>query len=204
MKRSNSPSRASTRFSNIVPTGLPRRSLRTSASVAALLAAVILGAAAPAPALAQGGTWNVDAAGGWSTAGNWLGSVIPGSTTATNSTDTAWFSRNLTVARTVTVDTNRNIQNIIFDAGNSGAFGYSLSSGSLLLTSGGTIASTGGVGAHTDTINTRMTIVGNNATYRINNDSTLATRLLSIQGAVTGQSTTGGTTTLTSAATIRA
>ena len=41
-----------------------------------------------------------------------------------------------------------------------------------------------------------MTILGNNATYTISNDSTLSTRLLSISGTITGQSTTGGTTTL--------
>jgi autotransporter-associated beta strand protein len=125
-----------------------------------------------------------------------VGSVIPGSTTATNSTDTAYFSALLTAARTVTVDTNRNIRNITFDAGNSGTFGYTLSGGRLLLTSGGTISSTGGVGAHTDTISSPMTIIGNNATYRFNNDSSLATRSLTISGSVTGQSIAGGTTTL--------
>jgi autotransporter translocation and assembly factor TamB len=83
---------------------------------------------------------------------------------ATTSTDTAWFSRLLTGARTVTVDSNRNIRNITFDGSNSGTFGYTLSGGSLLLTSGGTISATGNAGAHTDTISTAMTILGNNAT----------------------------------------
>jgi autotransporter-associated beta strand protein len=170
-----------------------------SLSMGSRLAAVIVFACAwPFPALAADGTWSLtNNNGNWVTGGNWVGSVIPGSTTATNSTDAAYFSALLTGAnRTVTVDANRNIQNITFDAGNSGAFGYTLSGGSLLLTSGGTIAATGGAGAHTDTISSPMTIVGNNATYRFNNDSTLATRLLSISGGITGRSTTGGTTTV--------
>ena len=153
-------------------------------------------AAAGSPALAADGTWNVDAAGNWSTNGSWVGNTIPGTTTGTTSTDTAWFSRLLTAARTVTVDSSRNIRNITFDGSNSGTWGYTLSGGSLLLTSGGTISATGTAGAHTDTISAPMTILGNNATYTIANDSTLNTRLLSITGGITGQSVAGGTTTL--------
>ena len=150
---------------------------------------------APSSARAADGTWSLtNNNGSWVTQGNWVGNVIPGSTTATDSTDTAWFSALLTAARTVTVDSNRNIQNITFDGGNSSTFGYTLSGGSLLLTSGGTISSTGSLGAHTDTISAPMTIVANNGTYRINNDSTLATRLLTISGSIFGQSTTGTTT----------
>ena len=125
-----------------------------------------------------------------------MSNSIPGSTNSTNSLDTALFSALLTAASTITVDANRNIQNITFDNGNSGTLGYTLSGGSLLLTSGGSISSTGSAGAHTDRIDTPMTILGNNATYTFANNSTLATRLLWISGAITGQSTTGGTTTV--------
>ena len=86
-------------------------------------------AAAGGPALAADGTWNVDAAGNWSTNGSWVGNTIPGTTTGTTSTDTAWFSALLTAARTVTVDSSRNIRNITFDDGNSIRFCYTLSGG---------------------------------------------------------------------------
>jgi fibronectin-binding autotransporter adhesin len=170
-----------------------RAGFRLPGRLVALVAACL---ALTAPALAADGTWNVDANGNWSTNSNWVGNTIPGTTTGTTSTDTAWFSRLLTGGRTVTVDSNRNIKNITFDDVNSSTFGYTLSGGSLLLTSGGTIAATGSLGAHTDTISSPMTILGNNATYTFANDSSLATRLLQITGPITGQSTTGGTTTI--------
>jgi autotransporter-associated beta strand protein len=167
-------------------------SFRGFAGLAACLACWL---ALPAvPAHAADATWNTQA-GNWNAGANWIGGS-PGTTSGTTSTDTAWFSALLTGARAVSVDSNRNIRNITFDGGNSSTFGYTLSGGSLLLTSGGTISATGSVGAHTDTISAPMTILGNNATYTISNDSTLATRLLSITGAITGQSTAGGTTTL--------
>lgn len=154
--------------------------------------AIMLGL--PLAVRAADGTWNVDAAGNWSTAGSWA-SGIPGSTNVITSTDTALFSKLLTAARTVTVDANRNIKYITFDGGNSDTNGYTLSGGSFLLTSGGAISATGAAGAHTDSISTPLTIVGNNATYAISNDSALATRRLIISGGVTGQSTAGNTTT---------
>ncbi|MEZ0217917.1 MAG: beta strand repeat-containing protein, partial [Rariglobus sp.] len=49
---------------------------------------------------AASGTWNVDAAGNWSTAANWAGSTIAGN----NAGDVANLTFNLTAARTVTVD----------------------------------------------------------------------------------------------------
>ena len=169
---------------------------RLAAVFAILLVALF--AVSAAPARAADGTWiTTGANGNWNAGANWQSGTIPGTTTGTTSTDTAWFSALLTgTTRTVTVDASRNIRNITFDGSNSSTFGYTLSGGSLLLTSGGTISATGNAGAHTDTISTGMTILGNNATYTIANDSTLNTRLLSITGGITGQSVAGGTTTL--------
>jgi fibronectin-binding autotransporter adhesin len=165
--------------------------LKNALLIAGLAAAL---SAAGGPALAQSGTWTSTSGGNWSTAGSWASNAIPGTNSGTTSTGTAWFSSNLAANSNVTVDTNRNIGSIIFDGTSN--FGFNLTTGPLLLTSGGTVSSTGSVGARTDTISAPMTILGNNATYTISNDSTLATRLLSISGGVTGQSTTGGTTTL--------
>ena len=108
----------------------------------------------------------------------------------------ATFGFTLTAARIVTVDANRNIGGITFGGNNSG-FGYTLSSGSLLLTNAGTIQvdSTATSGTHTDTISSAIAIQGDGGSATFSNNGA-TTRLLSI-GAVTGVSTAGNTTTLT-------
>jgi autotransporter-associated beta strand protein len=69
---------------------------------------------------AANGTWNVDAAGNWSTAANWAGSTIAGN----NAGDVANLTFNLTAARTVTVDgTNKTIGVLnIGDSDNTSAY----------------------------------------------------------------------------------
>jgi fibronectin-binding autotransporter adhesin len=137
-------------------------------------------------------SWNVDAAGNWSTAGSWTAGV-PGSTSILNSTDIATFSNTLTAARTVTVDANRNIGGITF--GNTSNFGFTLSSGNLLLTNGGVIQNLSGTGNHTNTISSAITIQGNGGSASFTANATSGTSLLSIAN-VSGVSTAGNTTTV--------
>jgi fibronectin-binding autotransporter adhesin len=133
---------------------------------------------------AANGTWNVDAAGNWTTAGNWLNGTVPGvSGTTFTSTDVATFSTTLTAGRTITVDANRNVKDILFS--NSSGFGYTLSSGTLRLTNGGSIESTAGNGDHIDTISSAVVLAsGGTASFLSNGTSTSS--LLSITGAMSG------------------
>jgi autotransporter-associated beta strand protein len=137
-------------------------------------------------------SWNVDAAGNWSTAGSWTAGV-PGSTSILNSTDIATFGFTLTAARTVTVDANRNIGGITF--GNTSNFGFTLSSGNLLLTNGGVIQNLSGTGNHTNTISSPITIQGNGGSATFTANAISGTSLMSIAN-VSGVSTAGNTTTL--------
>jgi fibronectin-binding autotransporter adhesin len=166
----------------------------TIRSIAFAAGIALLALAAPAPrVLAQSASWNINNAGNWSTAGNWLNNA-PGSTSSTTSTDIATFGFTLTTGRAVTVDNNRNIGGIIFS--NTSAFGYTLSSGNLLLSNGGVIQSATNNGAHTDTISSAIAIQGDSGSGTFTAGATSASSLLSI-GAVTGVSTAGNTTTLT-------
>lgn len=149
---------------------------------------------------AQGanGQWNVDAAGTWATAGNWLDGIIPGSTLTTDNADTATFAFPLTVNRNVTVDTDRNIGEIVFQATTS-LLRYNLTGGSLNLSDGGTIRVTAD-SIHTTTmlIQSALEIQGDGGSATITSDSTTAASILTIQtGGITGVSTAGNTTTLT-------
>lgn len=147
-----------------------------------------------APLSAASNSWNVDAAGNWSTAGSWLGGVdIPGSTSVTNSADIATFGFTLTAARAVTVDANRNIGGITFS--NTSGFGYTLSSGTLLLSNGGIIQTAAGNGNHTDTISAPLIIQGNGGSASLTAGATSATSLLRIDN-LSGVSTAGNTTTV--------
>jgi fibronectin-binding autotransporter adhesin len=149
-----------------------------SIAFAAGIALLALAAPAPREAIAADGSWNINNAGNWSTAGSWLSNSIPGSTSSNTSTDIA----------------NRNIGGIIFS--NTSAFGYTLSSGNLLLSNGGVIQTATNNGAHTDTISSAIAIQGVGGSGAFTAGATSASSLLSI-GAVTGVSTAGSTTTLT-------
>ncbi len=90
----------------------------------------------PAPAVGQtltvapvgtSSAWIVDASGNWSGTTNWLNAIVPNAADAT-----AYFTANLTVARTVTLDSNRTAGNISFTDS-------SLSSHDLTLSGSGTL-----------------------------------------------------------------
>ena len=79
--------------------------------------------------------WNVDASGSWATAANWLPPSVPNGPTAL-----ANFLGKITAARTVTLDGDKQVQQITFDNGNT----YTVAPGS-----GGTLTvgdgTTGGI-----------------------------------------------------------
>lgn len=79
---------------------IPKRQLANFFPVSAW-ALCVLAALAPSSARAVSGTWNVDSNGAWSTAGNWNPAAVPGTTAG----DIVSLSRDLTAARTVTLDT---------------------------------------------------------------------------------------------------
>ncbi|MEO5912745.1 MAG: autotransporter-associated beta strand repeat-containing protein [Luteolibacter sp.] len=146
-------------------------------------------------AFATSDSWKANVSGNWNDVASWTAGNIPGSTSLINSSDVATFGFTLaTNGKTVTVDTNRNIGGITFS--NTSGFGYTLSSGNLLLTNGGVIQSTGTTGAHADTISSAIEIQGDGGTASFTNSNTLTTRLMSI-GAVTGVSTLSNVTNLT-------
>jgi len=144
------------------------------------------------PLHAASSSWNVNAAGPWATAGNWVGSAIPGSTSLDNA-DVATFSFTLaTNGKIVTVDNPRYIGGISF--GNTSAFGYTLSTGALNLNNGGVVQTLAANGAHTDTISAPIQISGTSgATAAFTANATSVTSVLSI-GAVSGSSASGSTT----------
>jgi autotransporter-associated beta strand protein len=162
-----------------------------------LLPSAILLAASSAHAASA--TWNLPTAGSWSTGGNWSPASAPGATSGTTNTDTATFGNVITAARTITVDSGRNISVIDFNAND---FTYTLSGGSLVLTSGGIIRTSGAGATHNaDTINSAITLANATAatsgTLSILGLSSNAERGLVISGGITGAATTGGTSTLT-------
>ena len=144
--------------------------------------------AVPSAHAQSSSTWISTAGGSWSTSGDWQAGVIPGSTSSTTDTDTATFNSS---TGTVTVDNNRNLENITFGTGITGA--YTLSGGSFLLTSGGTIQTLSGTG-EAITINTPITLEGN---YTFSNNYTTTTSFMSFGGTITGTALSGTTDTLT-------
>jgi autotransporter-associated beta strand protein len=161
-----------------------------------LLPSVIL--LATSSAHAESATWNVNAAGNWASGGNWNPASAPGVTSDTTNTDTATFGNVILADRIVTVDTNRNISVIDFNAND---FKYTLSGGSLILSSGGTIKTSGAGATHNaDTISSPITLANANeatsGTLSILGLSSNTERGLVVSGGITGAATSG-TSTLT-------
>ena len=169
--------------------------------------ATIFVAALAAACLAAGGTahaqvtrtWSTISNADWSVTGNWAGGVAAGALGTTTNTDTALLSAPLTTTQNVNVGTNRNIQSLTIDGGSANTNAWQILNGNLWLTSGGTIQLTGSGGARIDRVVTPLLLLGNNASYTFANNSTLSTRNLRIEtpfSTITGQSTTGNTTTI--------
>ncbi len=157
-------------------------------------AAAMALAALPAVTQAASDVWNVNSDGSWATGTNWFSLSAPGATSGTANTDVATFGAVISAARAITVDANRNIGGINFNANSSA---YTLSGGNILLTNGSIIQTSGAGSAHTDVVNTSIQIQGDGGSANFTAGSSTGTRLLSIGGGVTGVSTGLNVTTLT-------
>ena len=158
------------------------------------LPSVVLLAASSAHA--ANAVWSVNAAGNWATGSSWNPTAAPGATSGTTNTDTATFGSVINAARIVTVDNNRNIAVIDFNAN---SFQYTLSGGSLVLSSGGTIKTSGAGATHNaDTISSPITLANaaaaTSGTLSILGLSTNAERGLVVSGGITGAATEGAST----------
>lgn len=75
-------------------------------------------------AVAATGTWNVNAAGSWTNAANWLGGTIPDA-----SGDVANFTFNISASRSITLDGPRTVGSLEIGDSTSSFSGYTLSAG---------------------------------------------------------------------------
>ncbi len=100
----------------------------------------------PTQVRAAGGSWSVDAAGNWSTASNW-GGTVP----ITIAGDVINFNNALTVARTVTLDTTSRLIGDL-NIGSSAAFGFTIAA------TGGAVINLDGLGAASGTIDFTGTV----------------------------------------------
>src|ERR1035437_5809223 len=122
-------------------------------------------------AQAASGTWNVNAAGNWSTAGNWTPAAVPG----TAAGDTVGLTFNITAARTVTINTtSRTVGTLNIGDSGSGYFAYTLAAtggGSLTLhNSGSTGHLLAAATTATDVMCAPITLLDN---LSVNNSSSL-------------------------------
>ncbi len=131
-------------------------------------------------------TWNSVAADtNWANPANWVGGLVPGSTTGTTNTDLAAFSTNSNILNPAP-DAGRNVQNITFDQPGVGAYVIGTTGGNaLLLTSGGKVQTTSLDGA-TQTINAPLVLEGANGTYTFSSNSSNNANLLNFGGGITG------------------
>ncbi len=115
-----------------------------TASIALATAALILTSTG---AHAGGGTWGQTTVGtyAWTATSDWSSGNIAGSTganaTSTGDTSTATFGT-ITASNTITVDSYRNVMNILFNGASANQEGYNLTGGPLNLTAGGSIYNT--------------------------------------------------------------
>ena len=104
----------------------------------ATLAGALFSALVAGPALAQSGSWNVDADGLWSGTSNWLNGTI-----GQGVGGTATFANNITATRTVTLDTNKSLGRFVFgDADTSSAASWIVSGTNSMTMNSGTNSAT--------------------------------------------------------------
>ena len=126
---------------------IPRTSLR--AATPWLLLAGLLGASLSGPALAQNGSWNVDADGLWSGTTNWLNNTI-----GQGIGGTATFANNITASRTVTLDTSKTLGRFVFgDADTSSAASWIVSGTGVTFSGTSTMTMNSGTNSATITVN---------------------------------------------------
>ena len=106
-------------------------------SVPILISAVFACALMQSRVQAASGTWNTTTSANWSNAGSWLNSII-----ANDNASTANFVFNITAATTVTLDTSRTINKIVFTDATTASHDWTLArSGTAVLTLAGTAPS---------------------------------------------------------------
>lgn len=144
-------------------------SLPLSTSTRCRAALTALATIISVPALhAASGSWNVDAAGNWSTAASWNPAAVPGTTAG----DVINFTNNISAARTITIDTTSRTAGDL-NIGDSAAtlFSFTLAStggGALLLDgTGSTAATVDFVAGVANTISAPISLV-DNAIFRSN------------------------------------
>jgi fibronectin-binding autotransporter adhesin len=159
-------------------------------------------AAVGGPALAADGTWNRTAGGtsDWFLGANWVSGTAPGvsGTATTNNQDKATFGSGIAGNQNINLASVTNIKSIEF-AGNS--FSYTTNPQTLWLTTGGTISVTGGgSGTFNDRIDSIVTLQNGGSgfgSYTFDSSSSNAGHGLNFSKAVSGNATSGNTTTLT-------
>jgi len=145
---------------------------------------------------ASGVEWAGATSGAWNVGTNWTGGSPPGIAGATNATatslDTALFD--LTVTNTsVTVDSGRNVMNLIFNTSAVSSMTIGATNGpALLLTSGGMIQINSTV-VNPQIVNAPLVLEGN---YTFSSNSSTSTATLTIGGGITA-ATASSVTTLT-------
>ena len=159
----------------------PTRQSLTLAATATALAFVV----SSYSARAAGGSWNVDAAGTWSTTTNWTPAAAPGTTGG----DVVNLGFNITAARIVTIDTtNRNVGDLNIGDPTATLFGYTLAaSGGAFLNLDGTGTSAGTVdftAAIANTISAPITLV-DNGVFRSNVNA-----VMTLSGIISGPTKT--------------
>lgn len=139
-----------------------------------------------ADAVWSGGT----AAANWNNNAKWNPASAPGALFPTlNNQDTATLG---TATLTITVDSGRNIKNIV-TTNTSGTI--TLTGGSFLLSNGGSFSSsTTGSTTHNLTVNSNITLVGD---YSFTSNGTSTGRQMWFNGQIDGAATTGNTAVLT-------
>ncbi|MDQ6913303.1 MAG: PEP-CTERM sorting domain-containing protein [Verrucomicrobiota bacterium] len=129
-------------------------------------------------AFAVDGTWNIDAAGNWSLASNWLNSII-----ADGAGSTANFTFNITANRTVTIDTASRTLGVVNIGDADNTHNYTIAGGSLIFdnTPNSAHAQLNALStSHGDTISAPVTL---NSILDITNSSA---SILLLSGVVTG------------------
>jgi fibronectin-binding autotransporter adhesin len=127
-------------------------------------------------------TWIGTTDSNWATNTNWSPATAPGSTSSTTNTDTAIFNNAGNSQTAVTIDPNRNVNDIIFDT--SSAAPYMFSGGSLLGTNGGEILLTP-TETQTQSFTTPLTIESAKGVFSLINNSSSTAASINYSGNIT-------------------
>ena len=157
--------------------------------IASAMAVFVL---APSSVFADSQTWDGSDSNNWSTAANWVGNAVPGSTSVTNSADVATF--NAAVANNqIVIDSGRNIGTILFDTGSVGSYTIGSTTGpALIISNAGAITMNSTVAA-AQTINAPLTLNGTSGTALTITNNASSSNILTIGGNITSSSTSGNT-----------